>query len=158
MPPKRKRGIEWIPWAELTTGQKIGRIVAAFIVVIVLFSVVKRVTGPSGREAASNEQQSAAEARGALSESDRKDGIVSLCKVFQIYGMPKNDDEAAAAARNAAELFKLAGNEGTDRSLYILDTLAHEFSSGKLKSPDCTVAGEPLPTSGTANGATDATP
>jgi hypothetical protein len=81
-----------------------------------------------------------------ITEGDRKDGIESLCKVFQIYGLPKNDRDATDAAHNAAELFKLAGNQSPARSNYILTTIVAEFRSGKLGQADCTNAGAPVPT------------
>lgn len=81
-----------------------------------------------------------------MTEDDRKDGIESLCKVFQIYGIPKNDHDATEAARNAAELFKLSGNQTPERSAYILSTIVLEFRSGKLSQPDCAQAGAPIAT------------
>ena len=81
-----------------------------------------------------------------ITEGDRKDGIESLCKVFQIYGLPKNDHDATDAAHNAAELFKLAGNQSPERSSYILTSIVGEFRSGKLGGADCATAGAPVPT------------
>ena len=81
-----------------------------------------------------------------ITEGDRKDGIGSLCKVFQVYGLPKNDHDATEAVRNAAELFKLAGNQSPERSEYILTTIAQEFRSGKLSQRDCAEAGAPIAT------------
>lgn len=81
-----------------------------------------------------------------MTEGDRKDGIESLCKVFQIYGLPKNDHDATEAARNAAELFKLAGNQSRERSTYILTTIVQEFRSRKLSQADCAEAGAPIAT------------
>ena len=69
-----------------------------------------------------------------------------MCKVFQIYGLPKNDHDATEAARNAAELFKLSGNQSPERSAYILNAVVAEFRGGKLGQADCAEAGEPLPT------------
>lgn len=81
-----------------------------------------------------------------ITEGDRKDGIESLCKVFQIYGLPKNDHDASDAAHNAGELFKLAGNQSPERSSYILTSIVGEFRSGKLGQADCANAGAPVPT------------
>ena len=81
-----------------------------------------------------------------ITEGDRKDGIESLCKVFQIYGLPKNDSDANEAAHNAAELFKLAGNQSPERSNYILTSIVGDFRSGKLGQADCAKAGAPIPT------------
>lgn len=83
-----------------------------------------------------------------MTDSDRRDGIESLCKVFQIYGLPKNEQDAAGAAKNASELFKLAGNQSPERSLFILTTIVGEFRSGKLKDTDCAEAGAPIATVG----------
>ncbi len=81
-----------------------------------------------------------------MTDGDRRDGIESLCKVFQIYGIPKNEKDAAGSAKNAAELFKLAGNQSPERSMFILTTIAAEFREGKLKEADCAEAGAPLGT------------
>ena len=81
-----------------------------------------------------------------ITEGDRKDGIESLCKVFQIYGLPKNDHDATDAAHNAAELFKLAGNQSPERSNYILTSIVGKYRSGKLGQANCADAGAPLPT------------
>lgn len=93
-----------------------------------------------------------------MTDGDRHDGIESLCKVFQIYGIPKNEKDAAGSAKNAAELFKLAGNQSPERTTYILTTIAEEFRSGKLKEPDCAQAGAPIGTAADAAPATDSTP
>jgi hypothetical protein len=137
-----KGGIQWIPWGELSAGQKAGRALLILVVAAVFIALGRaafNAVGPMIKFSAPADENKA-----ALSEQDRKDGIVSLCKVFQIYGMPKNETEAGAAARNAAELFKLAGNRTADRSLYIFDSLSLEFSSKKLSAQDCAAAGVPL--------------
>ena len=85
-----------------------------------------------------------------LTQGDRKDGIQSLCKVFEIYGLPRTDQDAADAAHNAGELFKLAGNQSPGRSAYILSTLAQQFRGGQLKPHDCADAGVPLTSSDAA--------
>ena len=101
------------------------------------------VTGSRGNSAPAP----AAEGSNApITEGDRKDGIESLCKVFQIYGLPKNDKDAAEAAHNAAELFKLAGNQSPERSTYILTSIVGEFRGGQLGQADCAQAGAPIPT------------
>jgi len=80
-----------------------------------------------------------------ITEGDRRDGIESLCKVFQIYGLPKNDNGATEAVHNAVELFKLAGNQSPERSTYILTSIVAEFRGGKLGQADCAQAGAPIP-------------
>jgi hypothetical protein len=81
-----------------------------------------------------------------ITDGDRKDGIESLCKVFQIYGLPKNDSGANEAVHNAVELFKLAGNQSPERSTYILTSIVGDFRGGKLGQADCAQAGAPIPT------------
>ncbi len=96
-----------------------------------------------------------------ITEGDRKDGIESLCKVFQIYGLPRTDHDAADAAHNASELFKLAGNQSPERSSYILNAIVADFRSGKLGQSDCAEAGAPMPTNPTDtpdSSSTDAQP
>src|SRR5258705_13120577 len=80
-----------------------------------------------------------------ITEGDRKDGIESLSKAFQIYGLPKNDKAATEPAQNAGELYKLAANQSPERSNYILSTIVEEFRGGKLTKSDCEQAGPPLP-------------
>ncbi len=136
-----KGGIEWIPWNELSGGQKAARALV-ILVVVAIFAVLIR--GALNAVMPMLKSAPLDEAKAALSEEDRKDGIVSLCKVFQIYGIPKNETEARTAARNAADLFKLAGNRTADRGLYIFDSLSMEFSSKRLTAQDCAAAGVPL--------------
>ena len=140
-------GFEWIPWSQLSPGQRAGRAIAAAIVlflIVFLLRAMLRGLLPSG--GTSDSATTAQSSNPPITESDRKDGIESLCKVFQIYGLPKNDRDASEAARNAAELFKLAGNQSPERSSYILSTIVSEFRGGKLGQPDCAEAGAPLPT------------
>lgn len=146
---KSKSGFELIPWSELSTGQKVGRSIVGVIVLLLLFIVGRGIFGAIGgalkgmvRSAPSAQNSASA----PVTASDRRDGIESLCKVFQIYGLPKTDQDAAEAARNAAELFKLAGNQSPERSTYILTTIVQEFRSGKLSQADCAQAGEPIAT------------
>jgi hypothetical protein len=107
--------------------------------------MLRSVTGGRGTiEPAPSAQGSGSDA--PITEGDRKDGIESLCKVFQIYGLPKNDHDATDAAHNAGELFKLAGNQSPERSSYILTSIVGEFRSGKLGQADCATAGAPVPT------------
>ena len=126
---KGKGGFELLPWSELSPGQRIGRAVAAAIVLLlVLFFVRGILRGVGGGTSGSNDSAPSAENSAApITEGDRKDGIESLCKVFQIYGLPKTDHDATEAARNAAELFKLAGNQSPERSEYILNSIVKEF-------------------------------
>jgi hypothetical protein len=117
--------------------------VLLFLIVFFLRGMLRGLTGGHGTiEPASSAQGSGA----PITEGDRKDGIESLCKVFQIYGLPKNDHDATDAAHNAEELFKLAGNQSLDRSNYILTSIVGEFRSGKLGQADCANAGAPVPT------------
>ena len=143
---KRKGGFEWIPWSELSPGQRAGRSVAlAVAVLVILFflrGMLRGVVGGGGTAGTAPSAQSAS----VLSEADRKDGIESLCKVFQIYGLPKTDKDGTEAASNAAELYKLSGNQSPERSAYILNAVVAEFRAGKLGQPDCAEAGYPLPT------------
>ena len=53
---------------------------------------------------------------------------------------------ATEAAHNAAELFKLAGNQSPERSTYILTSIVGEFRGGQLGQADCAQAGAPIPT------------
>jgi hypothetical protein len=148
-PPSRGGGgFELLPWSQLSSGQKAGRVVAGVVVLFLFIFFLRglfRGVGASNRSPA--EPQSSTD---AMSDGDRRDGIESLCKVFQIYGIPKTDLDATAAAKNAAELFKLAGNESPERSEFILTSVAGEFRAHKLTAEDCAQAGAPLPTSGNA--------
>ncbi len=157
---KGKGGFEWIPWSELSPGQRAGRsvavVVALLVILFMLRSVLRNLVGGGGTAAIAPSAQSAS----ALTDADRKDGIESLCKVFQIYGLPKNDKDAADAANNAAELYKLSGNQSPERSAYILNAVVADFRAGKLGQPDCAEAGYPLPTTQAApeDAAPDANP
>ena len=147
--PKGQPGFEWIPWSELSTMQKAGRSLAVAIAALVLILLVRAVfhSVRGGSTAANNAPSVEGTSGGApITEGDRKDGIESLCKVFQIYGLPANDKDASEAARNAGELYKLAGNQSPERSAYILQSIATDFRSGKLGANDCAQAGAPLPT------------
>ena len=149
---KAKGGsIEWLPWGELSAGQRAGRAAAGLVVLILIFFFLRgMLRGVSSSNTGASEQQSSAV---AMSESDRKDGIESLCKVFQIYGIPKNQQDAAGAAKNAAELFKLAGNQSPERSRFILTAIAEDFRAGTLTGNDCAQAGAPIATAGAADNA-----
>ncbi|HYL58568.1 MAG TPA: hypothetical protein VEU51_06825 [Candidatus Acidoferrales bacterium] len=137
-----KGGIQWIPWSELSGGQRAGRLLAALVVVFIVFSFTRTVlrglvtTGGSSTGAPTAESSDV-----PMSDGDRRDGIESLCRVFQIYGMPKNDKDADESVRNAAELFKLGGNQSPERSLFILKAIARQFRAGTLGAPDCTQVG-----------------
>jgi len=140
-----KGGFELIPWSELSPGQRAGRSIAAAVVLILIFFFVRGMLRGLGGARGTGEP-SAESSNAPMTDGDRKDGIESLCKVFQIYGLPKNDHDAAEATRNAEELFKLAGNQSPERSAYILTAIIGEFRGGKLKQADCAEAGAPLPT------------
>jgi hypothetical protein len=72
--------------------------------------------------------------------------------------MPRTEDDAAASARNAAQLYKLAGNQSPERSEFILTSVVGEFRSGKLREDDCAQVGHPLKTAGNTNDAPAAAP
>jgi hypothetical protein len=141
-------GFEFLPWSELSSGQRAGRAIAGLIVLFLLFFFFRgMLRGLGGSISGLREGAPSAESSDVpITEGDRRDGIESLCKVFQIYGLPKNDGDATEAARNAGELFKLAGNQSPERSSYILTSIVGEFRSGKLGQADCSEAGAPLPT------------
>jgi hypothetical protein len=154
--PHPHTGIELMPWKDLSTAQKASRLAVAGVGVVLLALAVHGFIGMIGGSSGPAGVKSAADsAAAAMGESERKDGIQSLCKVFQIYGLPKSAGDADAAAKNAAELFKLPGSEPQARSVAILTQIAHEFSDGKLKAADCAAAGEPLPTSAANGGDSD---
>jgi hypothetical protein len=142
-----KGGFELLPWSELSSSQRAGRMVAGVVVLFLIFfffrTILRGVTAGRGTiEPAPSVEGSNA----PITEGDRKDGIESLCKVFQIYGLPKNDSGANEAVHNAVELFKLAGNQSPERSTYILTSIVGDFRSGKLGQADCATAGAPVPT------------
>jgi len=143
----RKGGFELLPWSELSSSQKAGRAAAGAVLLFLIFfflrGMLHNLIGGRGTVAPA---PSAEGSNAPITEGDRKDGIESLCKVFQIYGLPKNDHDATDAAHNAEELFKLAGNQSPERSNYILTSIVGEFRSGKLGQADCATAGAPVPT------------
>jgi hypothetical protein len=142
--PEKKGGIEWLPWNELSGGQKAGRLLVSLLVLALGIAVIRiALDFALTRRGAERVPAPSADA-GPLSAADRSDGVQSLCKVFQIYGMPRTANDADASAKNAQQLFKLAGNESPGRSAFILTTLAREFQAGKLKADDCAAAGEPV--------------
>src|SRR5271155_1213272 len=138
-------GFELIPWSELSQGQRIGRAIAAAIVLLLILFFIRGILRNLGvGSSSSNTTAPAAESSAApITDADRKAAIESLCKVFQIYGLPKNDSDATEDARNAGEL---GGNQSPERSAYILNSVVGEFRGGKLGQSDCSDAGEPLPT------------
>lgn len=145
---KSKGGFELLPWSELSASQKAGRAIAVGILLFLIFFFVREMLRGIGGVSGTGENAPSAEGSNIpMTEGDRKDGIESLCKVFQIYGLPKNDRDASEAAHNAAELFKLAGNQSPERSAHILTAIVGEFRQGKLSQADCANAGAPLPTS-----------
>lgn len=146
---KDKGGFELLPWSELSTGQRAGRIAAGaivlFLILFFLRGMLRGVGGSGGSGGSSVTAPSADGSNAPITEGDRKDGIESLCKVFQIYGLPKNDSGANEAVHNAVELFKLAGNQSPGRSTYILSSIVGDFRNGKLGQEDCAQAGAPIP-------------
>jgi len=144
---KGSGGFELLPWSELSGGQRAGRVVAGLVVLFLILFFVRGMLRALNISRGANEPAPSADGSNApITDADSKDGIESRCKVFQIYGLPKNDHDAAEAARNAAELFKLAGNQSLDRSTYILTSIVGDFRTGKLGQADCAQAGAPLPT------------
>jgi len=144
---RSKGGFELLPWSELSPSQRAGRVVAGVVVLFLIFFFFRTILrGLIGGRGTVEPAPSAEGSNAPITEGDRKDGIESLCKVFQIYGLPKNDHDATDAAHNAEELFKLAGNQSPERSNYILTSIVGEFRSGKLGQADCATAGAPVPT------------
>src|SRR5271163_124877 len=139
-----KGGFELIPWSELSPTQRAGRSIAAVVVLFLIFFLLRGMLRGVGGTGGTSQPAPAAQGSNApISDGDRKDGIESLCKVFQIYGLPKTDHDASEAARNAGELFKLAGNQSPERSQYILTSIIGDFRDGKLGQQDCADAGAP---------------
>jgi hypothetical protein len=136
-----KGGFELFPWSKLSTGQRAGRVGAGAIALLLILFFVRGILHSLIRSNASGPAPTADGANLPIAEGDRKDGIESLCKVFQIYGLPKNDSGATEAVHNAV---KLAGNQSPERSTYILTSLVGEFRGGKLSEVDCAQAGAPL--------------
>jgi hypothetical protein len=144
---KGNAGFELIPWSELSPGQRAGRIAAAVVVLLLISFFLRGILRSLVGSRASSEPAPVADGANApITDGDRRDGIESLCKVFQIYGLPKNDSGATEAVHNAAELFKLAGNQSPERSTYILTSIVGEFRAGQLGETDCAQAGAPIPT------------
>jgi hypothetical protein len=143
---KGKGGFELLPWSELSSGQRAGRVAAGAIMLFLIFFFLRGMLRGLGGSGASVPAPSADGSNAPITDGDRKDGIESLCKVFQIYGLPKNDSGATEAVHNAVELFKLAGNQSPERSMYILTAIVGEFRSGQLGQGDCAQAGAPIPT------------
>ena len=134
-------GIELLPWSELSAGQKGGRAAAGVVVLLLILFFMRGVLSNVG---ALNQSAAPQSSEGPLTDNDRKDGIVSLCKVFQIYGIPKDQKNAVGSAKNAASMFKLGDDQSPERSFFILTMIAGEFSAGKLSDQDCAEVGEPL--------------
>ena len=143
---KSKGGFELLPWSDLSVGQRAGRVLAGAIVLFLIFFFLRGMLHSLGGSGGARVPAPAADGTNApITDGDRKDGIESLCKVFQIYGLPKNDSGANEAVHNAVELFKLAGNQSPERSTYILSAIVGDFRSGKLGQADCAQAGAPIP-------------
>jgi hypothetical protein len=144
---KGRGGLELIPWSELSSTQRAGRAAVALIALFLIFFFLRAtLRGLVGSHESAEPAPAMQGSNAPITDGDRKDGIESLCKVFQIYGLPKNDKDATEAAHNAGELFKLAGNQSPERSDYILTSIVQEFRGGKLGASDCAQAGAPLPT------------
>ena len=141
-------GIEWLPWKKLSSSQKAGRVLAGIIGLFLIFFFLRgilRGIGPSRPGAPAPQAPDVA----AMSDSDRSDGIESLCKVFQIYGLPRSEQDATASARNASQL----SNRSPERSMFILTSVVEDFRTGKLNEDDCAQVGHPLKTVGNTNDA-----
>ena len=139
-----KGGFELLPWSQLSATQRAGRVGAGAIALLLMLFAVR---GMLHSLIGSNASGSAPTADGAnlpIAEGDRKDGIESLCKVFQIYGLPQNASGATEAVHNAVPLFKLADNQSPERSRYVLTSIVGEFRGGKLGEADCAQAVAPL--------------
>jgi hypothetical protein len=136
-------GIELLPWNKLSPAQKAGRAGAGFIVLLLGFFFLRGIFRGMGSSSPGAPQPQASDGA-SISDSDRSDGIESLCKVFQIYGLPRNEQDAAASAKNAAQL----SNKSPERSMFILTTVVEDFRAGKLKEDDCAQVGHPLKTAG----------
>jgi hypothetical protein len=134
-------GIELLPWSELSAGQKGVRATAGVVLLLLIFFFMRGVLSNVG---ALNQSAAPQSSEGPLTDNDRKDGIASLCKVFQIYGIPKDQKNAVGSAKNAASMFKLGDDQSPERSFFILTMIAGEFSAGKLSDQDCAEVGEPL--------------
>ena len=151
-PPPPKSGFQWIPWGQLSSGQKLGRAVALAVAVLVVFligrSVFRLIAGGSPAEVTSPAQPGKGPVV-AMSDVDHAAAIVSLCKVFQIYGMPKDDNDAYATAKNASEMFKTIGDHDQQASMDLFAAVATEFSTGHLTDRDCAAVGQPMPTQST---------
>jgi hypothetical protein len=134
---KPNKGIEWIPWSELSGGQKAGRAIAALLAALVIAYLLRTFLGgaksPVGTSIAPNSQPT----EQPLTAQDRVDGLASICPTLKIYGIPKNDDEALNVARHSEDLFKLPGDRTVEHSTSILTALAHEFQSGSLSMNAC---------------------
>jgi hypothetical protein len=145
---KGKGGFELLPWSELSGNQRIGRSIAVLVLLFLVYFFFRTIIRGIGAGGTSGNVPSAQSTGAPITPGDRRDGIESLCKVFQIYGLPKTDRDATEAAHNAGELFKLAGNQSPERSAYILNSIVQEFRDGKLSGADCAEAGAPLATTG----------
>jgi len=139
---KSKGGrIELLPWSELSAIQKGGRAAAGVVVLVLILCFMRGFLSNVG---ASNLSAASQSSEGPLTDNDRKDGIASLCKVFQIYGIPQDQKNAVGSAKNAASMFKLGDDQSPERSFFILTMIAGEFRAGKLSDQDCAQVGEPL--------------
>ena len=138
---KGKGGFELLPWSQLSATQRAGRVGAGAIALLLMLLAVRGMLHSLIGSNASGPALTAEGANLPIAEGDRKDGIESLCKVFQIYGLPKNDSGATEAVHNAV---KLASNQSPERSTYILTSIMGEFRGGKLGQADCAQAGAPL--------------
>jgi hypothetical protein len=119
------------------------------VLFLILFFLRGMFRNVGGGSSASAPALSADGSNAPITDGDRRDGIESLCKVFQIYGLPKTDGGANEAVHNALELYKLAGNQSPERSKYILTAIVAEFRSGNLGGADCAQAGAPIATNPT---------
>jgi hypothetical protein len=134
---KPNKGIQWIPWSELTGGQKAGRTIAAMLALLVILFLLRMFLGGAKSPGETVVTTNAQSSEPPLTAADRADGLASICPTIKIYGVPKNDDEALNVANHSEDLFKLPGDRSVERSIFILTALAREFQSGSLAMTAC---------------------
>ncbi|MDO8431689.1 MAG: hypothetical protein Q7S58_04680 [Candidatus Binatus sp.] len=134
---KSSGGIEWIPWSEMSAGQKAGRATAILLALLMILFLLRMFLGGAKSSIKTMISASPQPSESPLTDADRADGLVSICQTVKIYGIPKDDNEAADVARHSEDLFKLPGNRNFERSIFILTTLAREFQSGALTMSAC---------------------
>jgi hypothetical protein len=130
-------GIEWIPWSEMSGAQKAGRAGAIGVAILVVLFMMRMFFGGAKSSVETVIGVRAQPSEPPLTDADQADGLASLCQTLKIYGIPKDDNEAADVARHSEDLFKLPGDRSVARSIFVLTTLAHEFQTGALAMSAC---------------------